>query len=80
MGQTIKHWQERLLASRRKNVLRGREMNFYASLDLSLGDNFDTKAFEREWKVDELVVDLMNYIRDVDYCDEVLRRNGYRDH
>jgi hypothetical protein len=52
---------------------------FYASIDLSFLDDFDITAFEREVEVDELVVDLMNYIKNVDYCDEVLR-NRYLDH
>ena len=78
MRQRIKHWLEDLLALRRKNLLRGGETRFYASIDLSFLDDFDIKEFERSLEVDELVVDLMNYIKNVDYCDEVLRKD-YRE-
>jgi hypothetical protein len=46
-------------------------MSFLSELDISFLDRFDIKAFEREVEVDDLVIDLMNYIRDVDYCDAV---------
>jgi hypothetical protein len=52
-------------------------MSFLASIDTSFLNDFDIKAFEREAEIDELVRDLMNYIKNVDYCHEVLR--GSRD-
>lgn len=60
-------------------------MSFYDSIDLSSFSDDDPeaferlKAFEREWEIDELVIDLMNHIKNMDYCHEGLR-NRYRDH
>lgn len=78
MRQTIMQWLGGLLVCRPRNVLRGGEMNFLASIDTSFLNDFDTKAFAREAEIEELVCDLMNYIKNVDYCDEVLR-NGSPD-
>lgn len=46
-------------------------MSFLTEIDTSFLDGFDIEAFQQEVKVDELVIDLMNYIRNVDYCDAV---------
>ena len=46
-------------------------MSFLTQVDTSFLDGFDIEAFQQEVKVDELVIDLMNYIRNVDYCDAV---------
>lgn len=54
-------------------------MSFYDSIDLSSFSDDDPEAFEREWEIDELVIDLMNHIKNMDYCHEGLR-NRYRDH
>lgn len=48
-------------------------MSFLSEVDTSFLDNFDVEGFQRGEEIDELVIDLMNYIRNVDYCDAVLR-------
>jgi hypothetical protein len=46
-------------------------MSFLSEVDTGFLDGFDSGAFQRELEVDELVMDLMNYIRNVDYCDAI---------
>ncbi len=46
-------------------------MSFLDEVDASFLDGLDIEAFQREVWVDELVIDLMNYIRNLDYCDAV---------
>ncbi len=46
-------------------------MSFLSEVDTNFLDGFDVEAFQREVEVDELVSDLMNYIRNVDYCNAV---------
>lgn len=54
-------------------------MNPYALLDLNSLNVADIERLKREIEIDDLEVELMNYIKNVDYCDEVLRRRN-RDH
>jgi len=79
MRHGIKQLLGRLLAHRRKNAVRTGHVNFLDSIDLSLLDDIDIDAFQREMEIDELIGDLMNYIKNVDYCHEVLRTPN-RDH
>lgn len=46
-------------------------MSFLDEVDTSFLDEFDTEAFLREMEIDDLVIDLMNYIKNVDYCEAV---------
>jgi hypothetical protein len=46
-------------------------MSFLHEVDTTFLDDLDIEAFQRGAKVDELVIDLMNYIKNVDYCDAV---------
>ena len=49
-------------------------MSFYSVIDTSFLGDFDIQALQREQEIDELVIDLMNYIKDADYCEDVKRR------
>jgi hypothetical protein len=49
-------------------------MSFYSVSDTSFLGDFDIKTLQREQEIDELEIDLMNYIRDADYCAAVKRR------
>jgi hypothetical protein len=53
-------------------------MSFYSVIDTSFLGDFDIRALQREQEIDELVIDLMNYIRDADYCEAVKRRGEER--
>jgi hypothetical protein len=54
-------------------------MSFYSVIDTSFLGDFDIKTLQREQEIDELAIDLMNYIRDTDYCDAVKRRRDWSD-
>jgi len=41
-------------------------MSFYNVIDTSFLGDFDIKTLQREQELDELEIDLMNYIRDAD--------------
>ena len=49
-------------------------MSFYSVIDTSFLGDFDIKTLQREHEIDELAIDLMNYIRDADYCEAVKTR------
>jgi|HubBroStandDraft_6_1064221.scaffolds.fasta_scaffold01113_2 hypothetical protein len=48
-------------------------MGFLSEVETGFLDDLDIQALRRETEVDELVIELMNYIKNVDYCDEVLQ-------
>jgi hypothetical protein len=54
-------------------------MSFYSVIDTSFLGDFDIKTLQREQEIDELAIDLMNYIRDADYCEAVKRRRDWSD-
>jgi hypothetical protein len=54
-------------------------MSFYSVIDTSFLGDFDIRALQREQEIDELEIDLMNYIRDADYCEAVKRRRELSD-
>jgi hypothetical protein len=49
-------------------------MSFDSVIDTSFLGDFDIKTLQREEEIDELEIQLMNYIRDTDYCEAVKRR------
>ena len=51
-------------------------MSFYNVIDTSFLGDFDIRALQREQEIDELEIDLMNYIRDA-YCEAVKRRRDW---
>ena len=54
-------------------------MSFYNVIDTSFLGDFDIKTLQREQEVDELAIDLMNYIRDANYCEAVKERRDLSD-
>jgi hypothetical protein len=46
-------------------------MSFDSVIDTSFLGDFDIKTLQREEEIDELEIQLMNYIRDADYCEAV---------
>lgn len=51
-------------------------MSFHSVIDTSFLGDFDILALPREQEIDELVIDLMNYMKDADYCEDVKRSSS----
>ena len=54
-------------------------MSFYSVIDTSFLGDFDIRTLQREQEIDELEIDLLNYMRDADYCEAVKRRQDWAD-
>jgi len=50
-------------------------MSFLDAVDLIFLEDIDLVAFQRELDVDDVVIDLMNYIKNVDYCDAIRQQS-----